>query len=108
MASLHPSTWNSLGFGVATTWVGLGIISICQPVRTARLFGVSPHLADTKEINHAAMGFLVGTRDLTIAATLFILGRAGLDQEMGSVILSSMIICVTDIFLSAKAKRYSE
>lgn len=108
MTWLSPSTWNRLGLGVAATWVALGCIGIFQPVHTAEIFGVTSRDSDTNETNYRAMGLLLGSRDVAIAAALFILGRAGRNREMGAVILSTLIICATDIYLVRQSRRYQE
>lgn len=102
------SAWNTLGLGVAATWAALGLVGVLRPTRSAEIFGVlSMHKADGTP-DDTGIALLFGSRDFTIAAALFALYSAGRDEEMGTVILSSMIICVADIYLAWKSRRGSE
>lgn len=110
---ISPSTWNTLGLGVAGTWFALGLVGVLQPARTAEIFGISSgHPCGTAEESAAAarqgMALLLGSRDFTIGAALLALGASKRHDEMGTVILSTMIICAADIYLVWKAKRFSE
>ncbi|KAF7560255.1 hypothetical protein G7046_g3886 [Stylonectria norvegica] len=109
MASVLSCTWNTLGLGVATTWVALGLVGIFQPARSAELFGVHCSKGDDDSRNsETGIAIMFGSRDLTIATILFALGKSGRDDEMGTAIFSTMIICATDIYLAWKTKRYIE
>lgn len=103
MASISPSTWNQLGFGVATLWVGLGLLSIFQSSRVAQTFGI--HTAGPDATN---LGLLISSRDLAIAATLFALGRSGSNNEMGTVILSTLIVAAADVVVVWRERKYPE
>ncbi|KAM6509694.1 hypothetical protein FALCPG4_017341 [Fusarium falciforme] len=108
MVSLSPSTWNTLGLGVAAGWATLGLVGFFQPARSAELFGVIPSAKDSSKETNRAMALILGSRDFSIATALFVLGRAGRDEEMGTLILSTLVICGADIYLVWKAKRYAE
>lgn len=108
MASITPNTWNQLGLGVATSWVGLGLLSIFRPAQVAETFGFSASPSVAAQSDTTILGLLIGSRDLAIAATLLSLGRSGRNHEMGTVIISTLIISGVDIFLVWKKKKYLE
>ncbi|KAH7254612.1 hypothetical protein B0J15DRAFT_494686 [Fusarium solani] len=91
MVSLSPSTWNTLGLGVAAGWATLGLVGFFQQLDQL-----------------SSMALILGSRDFSIATALFMLGRAGRNEEMGTLILSTLVICGADIYLVWKAKRYAE
>ncbi|KAL6404875.1 hypothetical protein AUP68_11707 [Ilyonectria robusta] len=105
MASASSSTWSSLGLGVAVTWVTLGLVGIFQPARSAQIFGVSSPTEPSGKADNTGIAVILGSRDFAVAAALFALHEAGKHEEMGTVILSTMIICGADIYLAWKAKR---
>lgn len=108
MTSLSPTTWNALGLGVAAGWATLGLIGFFQPARSAELFGVIPSAKDSSKGINQAMALILGSRDFSIATALFVLGREGRNEEMGTLILSTLVICGADIYLVWKVKRYAE
>lgn len=104
MASVFtPSTWNTLGLGVATCYATLGLSAALVPHRTAALLGfrVSGGPAgnpDGYDDNVPGMMAFIGARDLSIAAALFAFGGdGGGNREMGTLILSTMILCTVDV-----------
>ncbi|OAQ83509.1 hypothetical protein PCL_05401 [Purpureocillium lilacinum] len=111
--SLSPSTWNSLGLGVAATWAALGLAGGLRPAAAADLFGItalgSGGRGDGKSgaDRDSMIGFagVLGSRDMTIALTLLYLGRAGRNADMGAVILSTMTITAVDIWLVWRKKK---
>ncbi|CAM1505969.1 Fc.00g116060.m01.CDS01 [Cosmosporella sp. VM-42] len=90
------------------TWVTLGLFGIFQFSRFAEIFGVSSSPSDRNKDSETGVALLLGSRDLTFATALFALGRTGKNDEMGTVILSSMIICAADVYLMWKRRRYAE
>ncbi|KAK0766905.1 hypothetical protein N5P37_000635 [Trichoderma harzianum] len=113
MPLISTSTWNSLGLSVAATFAILGSSALFDKKRTAELFSLEPSsTSDGKPKDSGAssslVGLLVGTRDLTMATTLFALHRAGHTDAMGTVILSSMIICAADVYIVWKGKKRAE
>ncbi|KAH0525313.1 hypothetical protein TsFJ059_007698 [Trichoderma semiorbis] len=114
MPLISASTWNSLGLSVAATFAILGSSALFDKKRTAELFSLEPlSTSDEKPKDGGAnssslVGLLVGSRDLTMAATLFALHRAGQTDAMGTVILSSMIICAADVYIVWKGKKRAE
>ena len=108
-----PSTWNSLGLGVAATWAALGLAGGLRPAAAADLFGItalgSGGRGDGKSgaDRDSMIGFagVLGSRDMTIALTLLYLGRAGRNADMGAVILSTMTITAVDIWLVWRKKK---
>ncbi|KAL6698910.1 hypothetical protein J3F84DRAFT_364347 [Trichoderma pleuroticola] len=112
MPFLSASTWNSLGLSVAATFAVLGSSALFDKKRTAELFSLEPATSDEKPKDGGAsaslVGLLVGSRDLTMATTLFALHRAGQTEAMGTVILSSMIICAADVYIVWKGEKRAE
>ncbi|UKZ80540.1 hypothetical protein TrVFT333_008301 [Trichoderma virens FT-333] len=112
MPLISPSTWNTLGLSVAATFAVLGSSALFDTKRTAELFSLQPSTGDEKTTDAGAssslVGLLVGSRDITMATTLFALHRAGQTDAMGTVILSSMIICAADVYIVWKGKKWAE
>ncbi|TFB05144.1 hypothetical protein CCMA1212_002996 [Trichoderma ghanense] len=114
---MHPisaSTWNRLGLSVAATYAILGSSALFDMKRTAELFSLQPSTAslarEGREDDSSArlVAILVGSRDLTLATTLYALHRAGMRDAMGTVILSSMGICVADLWIVWRAGKKVE
>ncbi|QYT01363.1 hypothetical protein H0G86_008406 [Trichoderma simmonsii] len=108
MPLISASTWNSLGLSVAATFAILGSSALFDKKRTGELFSLEPATSEEKPKDDSLVGLLVGTRDLTMATTLFALHRAGQTEAMGTVILSSMIICAADVYIVWKGKKRAE
>ncbi|KAK5997090.1 hypothetical protein PT974_02442 [Cladobotryum mycophilum] len=108
MSFVSPSTWNTLGLGTAAGFAVLGTYAIIAPNRTGELFGLQSWSSKPGKTSMTGVAALVGSRDLTIAAALFGLYHAGQTDAMGTVILSSMAICVVDIYLVWIRKRWTE
>lgn len=112
MPLISPSTWNVLGLSVAATFAVLGSSALVDSKRTAELFGLSPPLAasssDEETPSPGVVAILVGSRDLTMATALFALHRGGHADAMGTVILSSMVLCAADIYLVWRRKKWAE
>ncbi|KAL7821417.1 hypothetical protein V8C44DRAFT_314511 [Trichoderma aethiopicum] len=114
------STWNSLGLSVAATFAVLGSSALFDMKRTAELFSLQPpprkrRLRSEEEEDDDGGGgssrvvaILVGSRDLTMATALIALHRAGMRDAMGTVILSSMGICVADLYIVWRAGKKLE
>ena len=108
--SVSPTTWNTLGLGVAGSWVVLSSLATFAPHRTARLFGITA-LSDGDKADHeSALGFsgVVGSRDLTIGLAMYWLARKGRNDELGTLILSTMCVCAVDLALVLRRKSYGE
>ncbi|OPB42411.1 hypothetical protein A0O28_0035280 [Trichoderma guizhouense] len=108
MPLISASTWNTLGLSVAATFAILGSSALFDKKRTAELFSLEPATSEEKPKDGSLVGLLVGSRDLTMATTLFALHRAGQTDAMGTVILSSMIICAADVYIVWKGKKRAE
>lgn len=106
MIAIQPSTWHSLGLGVATSFAALGLTAIIAPFRTAGLFRFQHALSSNGRKDVPAMMSLFGARDLSLAVTAFYLGSAGLDQELGALILSAMIVCAVDLYAVIKRQNW--
>ncbi|KAJ6437188.1 general amino acid permease [Purpureocillium lavendulum] len=110
--SLLPSTWNTLGLGVAASWAALSIAGATRPAAAADLFGITALGSDGRgdyksgADRDSMIGFagVLASRDMTIALSLLYLGRAGRNADMGAVILSTMIITAVDIWLVWRKK----
>ncbi|KAL7944429.1 hypothetical protein V8C42DRAFT_326752, partial [Trichoderma barbatum] len=112
MPLISPSTWNSLGLSVAATFAILGSSALVDSKRTAELFSLEPQTSGEKPkhvgTSPSLVAILVGTRDLTMATTLFALHRAGQMDAMGTVILSSMVICAADVYIVWRGEKWAE
>lgn len=110
------STWNTIGLGIAAGFAGLGLLSTVRPEDIDYLFGVTHKVEKNGataavavgQVNHRTVATLVGGRDLAIAVSIFVLGRAGKHQEMGVVILSTMCLAIPDVWLAWCNKKYPE
>jgi len=114
--SLSPSTWRVLGLWVATSYIGLGTMAITAPVFAAKCFGIYPDLppsshspsnakhqqTDRDKENHAdavsTSMKLLGARDLSIGLALVALDYQGHQRPVGTLILSSFVLCVVDVY----------
>jgi hypothetical protein len=99
MISLTPTTWNILGLGVATAYASLGLAAMLLPHQVAGILGFRAATQGNGKPDVPGMMGFIGARDLSIAGALFVFARDGANQEMGTVILSSMILCVFDVFI---------
>ena len=82
---------------VAVGYAGFGLSEILAPARTAKqLYEIEPgrHVEVDKTV--ALLSPLMGARDLSMAAAIFTLHRAGRQEEMGAVIVAGTILCVAD------------
>lgn len=115
---VSPSTWRLLGLSVAVTYMGLGSFAITGPVHAGKLFGLYPEdsafsasidkssatTIEAKEKTEHTDAIctsmkLLGARDLSIGIALAALHYQGGNQKaMGTVILSSMVLCVVDVY----------
>jgi hypothetical protein len=107
------STWNSLGLSVAATFAILGSSALFDTERTAELFSLEPSTPpfvneEQSRSSDRVVAILVGSRDLTMATMLVALHRAGMRDAMGTVILSSMGICVADLYIVWRAGKKVE
>lgn len=110
LSSLSPTTWNTLGLGVASSWVVLSSLATFSPHRTAALFGITV-LSDSQTADHeSTLGFsgLLGSRDLAIGLAMYFLAKKGRNDELGTLILSTLCICAADIGLVLRRKSYGE
>lgn len=103
-------SWNALGLGVAASFAFLGTLSVAQPSVTEDLFGVAKMQAPSpiRQLDSHSFSILLGGRDMAIGVSLFLLAREGNTKAMGTVILSTMCICLPDLYLVWRNKRYQE
>lgn len=104
MSSISQTTWNSLGYTVAATWAGLGLTAMISPHRTAGFFCFHDALSGDGRGDVPHMMSLVGARDLSLALAMFALARAGRNRELGTLILSTMIVCAGDMYIVWKRR----
>ncbi|KAJ3497580.1 hypothetical protein NLG97_g1791 [Lecanicillium saksenae] len=108
------STWNKFGLGIAAGFAGLSLLSAVRPQELDDLFGVTQKamggnvVAGTAAVDHRTVGTLVGGRDLAFGVSIFLLGRARKNEEMGVVILSLMCVCIPDVWLAWRNKKHQE
>lgn len=94
-----PNTWRVLGLSVAASYAGLGTLPLIMPITMAREFGLLPKASpDAETFATRAMAW-IGVRDLSVAAALFTFYYQEKPREMGTVILSGMILCAGDCLL---------
>ena len=107
---VSPSTWNTLGLGVAGSWAVLSVVATLAPHRTAELFGITA-LSDARTTSDASvLGFrgMVGSRDATLALVLYALARNARNRDLGTAILCTMTICVADLYIVLRRRAYAE
>lgn len=100
--------WNTLGLGVAASFAALGAGAMAFPHLTADVFGLRALAEGSGRADVPAVISLIGARDLSIATALFALGRAGREKEMGTVILSTMLLCAVDVYVVWRNGKYRE
>ena len=113
---LHSSTWRQLGLSVGIGYILLGTFAITNPSSAAELFNLHPKCADdstretknevsnpvtSAQIAHAdsiaTSMVLLGARDLSIGVALSTFHYKKDSEAMGTLILSGMILCATDV-----------
>ena len=94
-----PNTWRVLGLSVAAGYAGLGALGLIMPVPMAANHGLLPQNdADAEKFATKTMAW-ISVRDISFAAALFGFYYQGKPREMGTVILSGMILCTADCIL---------
>ncbi|KIX04700.1 uncharacterized protein Z518_05570 [Rhinocladiella mackenziei CBS 650.93] len=107
---LSPSTWRILGLSVTAGYIGLGTFAITQPVLAAQGFGIYPESTPPPSTNRAfktdkdehasavtTSMLLLGARDLTIGLALASFDYQENPRAMGTLILSSFVLCGVDV-----------
>ena len=109
---LSPSTWSTLGLGVGAGFAGLSILSVVAPSQVNDLFHVTEPAVQGSEypvkLNPLALSILIGGRDLAIGASIMSLARAGKNAEAATVVLATMAVCIPDVYLVWRNKKYPE
>ncbi|KAK7178495.1 hypothetical protein PSPO01_15455 [Paraphaeosphaeria sporulosa] len=95
------STWHHVGLGLTTTVFALGALAFVSPMAAGKSLGVVPTTPEGREINEKSMIFL-GIRDVAVALTLFWLSSEGKTKEMGVLLSSWVLVCVTDTWVATK------
>lgn len=103
-------SWNALGLGVAASFAFLGTVSVVQPSVAEDLFGVAKMQAPSpvRQLDSHSFSILLGGRDMAIGVSIFLLAREGNTKSMGTVILSTLCVCLPDLYLVWRNKRYQE
>ncbi len=92
-----PPLWRALGLSVIVGYAGLGSMIILSPIKTATMSGLrSPNSNSENDKYVTTTCAWIGARDLSIAVALATFYYQDKPQEMGTLILSGMILCVTD------------
>jgi len=97
MFDLQPSTWRLLGLGVAAGYAALGAFAILVPAQAAKgLLAIEPKKSAEADEAVSLVFPLLGARDVSIAAALFVLHHAKWDRAMGVLIVTGTILCAAD------------
>jgi hypothetical protein len=99
------STWRALGLSVAVSYTAFGVLEMLRPsLAGEQLFsvkrGTSPAADQVIDLTMP----LLGARDITLAAALFVFHHAKRDVEMGVLIVSGTILCAADVVVVAARK----
>ena len=95
-----PPIWRALGVSVAIGYAGLGSFAVFMPITTATEHGLRPQPSSPQSDKYAANAARwIGVRDIAIAVALGAFYYQEKPREMGTVILSGMIICAADCWL---------
>ena len=95
-----PPLWRALGLSVAAGYAGLGYFAILMPITTATEHGLRLRPGTPESDKYACKAARwIGVRDVAIAVALGAFYYQEKPREMGTVILSGMIICTADVVL---------
>ncbi|KAF2828025.1 hypothetical protein CC86DRAFT_369190 [Ophiobolus disseminans] len=98
---LSQSTWRHVGLGLTTIFFALGTFAIVSPNAAGRSLGVEPTTPKEHEINNKSMIFL-GIRDVAATFALFWFYSEGKTKEMGVLLSSWVLVCLTDTWVATK------
>ena len=101
---LTQDTWRHVGLGLATTIFALGGLAIFAPETAAEALGIIPTTSEGHAINEKSMIFL-GIRDVAAAATLLWFHYEGKQKEMGVLLTSWVLVCVTDTWVATNGPK---
>ena len=95
-----PNIWRVLGLSVAAGYAGLGSFAIFMPIPAATEHGLrqEPATTESDKFVKKAMAW-IGVRDLAFGAAITAFYYQEKPREMGTVILSGMILCAADVIL---------
>ena len=92
-----PPLWRILGLSVAAGYAGLGSYAAFLPLTSSTQVGLRSGTSTADSDKNISTAMLwIGARDFSIAAALFAFYYQDKPAEMGTVILSGMILCVVD------------
>lgn len=113
---LHYPTWRQLGLSVAVGYTFLGTFAIVNPTFASELFNLHPKpstfkptaaekgtLSSSRAVAKAHADatstsmILLGARDLSIGLALLTFYYNEDSKAMGTLILSGMVLCATDV-----------
>lgn len=101
---LSTPTWRTLGLGLATTILSLGIGALVKPLFLADTVGITPTTPEGRTMVEKMM-VLLAARDLSIATALLWFYYEGKSREMGLVLTSGGFIWVLDLWITGQGPR---
>ncbi|OIW25970.1 hypothetical protein CONLIGDRAFT_717629 [Coniochaeta ligniaria NRRL 30616] len=97
MPYLQPSTWRILGLSVGAGYAGFGVWMALFPRHAAKtIFGYEGPESTEAGKMVSLLHQLLGSRDLTLAATIFIFLYRRQEKAAGMVIVSGTTLCYAD------------
>jgi hypothetical protein len=97
MSYLQPSTWRLLGMSVGVGYAGFGIWQLFFPQHAAKtLFKFEARESSEASGLISVLHQLLGSRDLTLAATIFTFFSLRQERAAGIVIVSGTFLCYAD------------
>lgn len=92
-----PPLWRALGLSVAIGYAGLGSYAAFMPITSATDLGIRRKDSAPESDKGVRQAMLwIGARDISIATALASFYYQDKPREMGTVILSGMILCTVD------------
>lgn len=101
-----PTYWRVMGLSVAVSFAGLGTFAMIAPKKSAEVLGMTTSNKEADEVASNSMVFL-GARDFSFATALAAFYYQEDPHAMGTVIMSSMILCAVDCIWTYKLTRDS-
>lgn len=99
-----PTYWRMMGLSVAVSFAGLGTFAMTNPKKAVDFFGMKVTNQESAGLATDSM-ILLGARDFSFAAALAAFYYQENPQAMGTVIMSSMILCAVDCVWTYKLRR---
>ncbi|KAG9185483.1 hypothetical protein G6011_08027 [Alternaria panax] len=96
---LSEPTWRHICLGLKITFLALGTLSLARPLIASVSLGVHPTNPKGGAINAKSMAFL-DIRDVAVAVSLSCFYAQGQTREMGVLMSSWVLVCVTDTYVA--------